>query len=206
MPRRGDGRVGYVPAMSNAPTRRALARDPTFRPADQSQIALFVAQLDDQSRRLAKSVEGLAVADLEWQPRPGRNSAGMLLAHNAITEVFWIGVATGTTPDREPAERLCREILGIGQADDGMPAAADGGHPAVLAGWELARYIDLLDRARRYLKTTVSTWHDDDLAAWALYRDRETTREWILYHLVEHYAQHAGQVGLVLALRRAGGV
>ena len=192
--------------MTNAPSRRALPRDPSFRPEDQAQIALFVAQLDDQSRRLAMSVDGLGVGDLEWQPRAGRNSTGMLLAHIAITEVFWIGVATGTTPDREPAERLCREILGIGQADDGMPAAVDGGHPAVLAGWDLARYADLLDRARRYLKTTVGKWRDDDLAAATIYRDRESTREWILYHLVEHFAQHAGQAGLVLALRRAGGV
>ncbi len=188
--------------MTPPATRRALARDPLFRPEDQARIALFVAQLDDQSRRLARTVEGLGVADLEWQPGPGRNSAGMLLAHNAVTEVFWIGVATGATPDREPADRLCREILGIGQADDGMPAAADGGHPAALSGWELSRYLDLLDRARRYLKTTASSWRDEDLAATTAYRDIEPTREWVLYHLLEHFAQHAGQAGLVLAMRR----
>jgi uncharacterized damage-inducible protein DinB len=197
--------------MSNTPIRRALTRDPPFRADDQAQIALFVAQLDDQSRRLAKTVEGLAVADLEWQPRTGRNSAGMLLAHNAITEVFWTGVATGRTPDRSSAEEHCREILGIGMADDGMPAAADGGHPAALAGWELPRYLDVLVRARRHLKTEAAAWRDADLAAFQPYaaeftEAREFGREWILYHMLEHYAQHAGQVGLVLALRRADGV
>lgn len=196
--------------MTAPPPRRALARDPSLRPHDQSQIALFVAQLDDQSRRLAITVKDLTADDLAWQPRPGRNSAGMLLAHNAVTEVFWMGVATGRTADRESAERHCRGVLGIGMADDGMPAPADGGHPAVLAGWELPRYLDLLQRARRHLKTEVSAWRDADLATFVPYasefsKDREFSREYILYHLLEHYAQHAGQVGLVLAMRRQAG-
>jgi hypothetical protein len=198
--------------MTNAPTRKALTRDPSFRAEDQSLIAVFVAQLDDQARRLAKTVEGLGVADLEWQPRAGRNSAGMLLAHNAMTEVFWTGVATGAATDRSVTDAYCREILGVGLDDDGMPAAADGGHPAALAGWELARYLDLLERARRHFKAAAAAWRDADLGAVRTYSAQladgsdfrgEYSREWILYHMLEHYAQHAGQVGLVLALRRA---
>jgi hypothetical protein len=193
--------------MSVPSPRRSLPRDPQFR-ADQSQIALFVAQLDDQWRRLGVAVEGLGAADLEWQPGPGRNSAGMLLAHNAVTEVFWTGVARGVTHDRAAAETYCREILGIGLADDGMPASEHGGHPAALASWELHQYVELLRRARFCLKDAALGWRDDDLATIVPYAsetapDRAFTREWILYHLLEHYAQHTGQVGLVLALRRA---
>jgi len=184
------------------PKRFALARDPAFRPGDQSAIALAVAQLDDQTRRLAKSVEGSSAADLEWQPRRGRNTAGMLLAHIAITEVFWMGVATGKSPDPAAAERVSREVLGVGMDDDGMPCPADGGPPAALAGWDLARHLDVLGRARRFLKTEASAWRDADLAGFAPYRGDEFGREWALYHLLEHYAQHAGQVGLVLAMRR----
>jgi len=207
-----DARVGYVLSMTEPTVRRALARDPSFRAEDQSQIALFAAQLDDQSRRLAKTVEGLAVADLEWQPRAGRNSAGMLLAHNAMTEVFWTGVATGAAADRSVTDAYCRKVLGVGLDDDGMPATAEVGHPAALAGWELARYLDLLQTARRHFRTEAAAWRDADLVAVRTYSAQladgsdfrgEYSREWILYHMLEHYAQHAGQVGLVLALRRA---
>lgn len=191
--------------MTSPPPRRALSRDPSFRPADQASIALFVAQLDDQSRRLLRTVEGLAPSDLEWQPAPGRNTAGMLLTHIAMTEVFWMGVAARRTPDPDSAERLCHEVLGIGLQDDGMPAAPDGGHPAALAGWEIGRYLGLFERARSFLRTEVATWRDADLDGTAVYRDRESSREWILYHLLEHFAQHAGQVGLVLAMRRQAG-
>jgi uncharacterized damage-inducible protein DinB len=180
---------------------RLLPRDPSLRVSDQRDIALFVAQLDDQSRRLEQAVAGLDPAALEWQPAPGRNSTGMLLAHIALTEVFWIGVAAGRGRDRGAAEAYGREVLGHGLDDDGMPLAPGGRHPAVLAGWTVDRYVGLLRRARANLRDVVATWTDADLAGLARYRDRETSREWILYHLLEHYAQHAGQSALVQATR-----
>lgn len=181
-------------------TVRHLARDPSFR-ADQATIALFVAQLDDQTRRLRRAVDGLTPDALSWHPGPGRNSVGMLLVHIALTEVFWISVAAGAATDRDAAERVVREVSGLGLDDDGMPAPPHGGHPAVLSGWDVARYAGALDVARRHLRTVVSGWTDADLADAATWRDTRVTREWVLYHLLEHYAQHAGQVGLVLALR-----
>ncbi len=194
-----------VDAGSKRPRRFALARDPMFRAADQATIALFVAQLDDQTRRLLATVDGLSVADLEWQPHPGRNTVGMLLAHIAQTEAFWMAVAAGEATDQASGERACREVIGLGLDDDGMPLPADGRHPAVLAGHDLAKYADLLRRARTYLKSVASGWTDADLAASGVYAGDEFGREWTLYHLLEHFAQHAGQVGLVLALRRRAG-
>jgi uncharacterized damage-inducible protein DinB len=184
------------------PKRFALARDPALRPTDQATVALFVSQLDDQTRRLARSIEGSSAADLEWQPGRGRNTAGMLLSHIAMTEVFWIAVAAGRASDHDAAESVCREILGLGLDDDGMPCPPDGGPPATLAGWGVARHLDLLRKARAFLKAEASKWTDADLAGCGVYRGDEFAREWTLYHLLEHYAQHAGQIGLVLALRR----
>jgi len=189
--------------MTSPTPRREIPRDPAFRPSDQAQIALHVGSLDDQSRRLETIVEGLGAADLEWQPRPGRNSVGMLLAHVALTEAFWTAVACGRGSDEVSADALCREIVGLGLPDDGMPLSADGGHPATLAGWDLARHLDTMRRARRFLRAQAGSWTDAGLADVATYQGREFTREWILYHLLEHLAQHAGQIGLVLAMKRA---
>lgn len=187
-----------------APTRQyALTRDPEFRTADQSSIALFVAQLDDQTRRLAKEIHDLDAAALAWQPAPGRNTIGMLLVHVALTEVFWISVAAGDVEDRDSAESTCRAAVGMGLDDDGMPAPPDGGHPAGLVGWDRPRYVDLLDRARRHLRRVAMSWSDADLAKVVRYRDMECSREWVLYHLLEHFAAHTGQIGLVRALHRA---
>ena len=53
------------------------------------EVALFVGMLDDQLRLLTEDTRGLTVEQLAWQPAPGMNTIGMLLAHIAIVEVFW---------------------------------------------------------------------------------------------------------------------
>ena len=53
------------------------------------EAAMFLPQLDDQSRRLLEGIRGITPEELEWQPAPGTNSIGMLLAHLAIVEVVW---------------------------------------------------------------------------------------------------------------------
>mgnify|MGYP003349828507 FL=1 len=56
-------------------------------------VASFAAQLDDQLIRLLKSLEHVTVAQLEWQPKVGCNTIGMLLAHLAVVDVWWISIA-----------------------------------------------------------------------------------------------------------------
>src|SRR5436309_13482050 len=80
------------------------------------EAALFVAQLDDQSARLLAALREATPDELEWQPAPGTNTIGMLLAHIAIAEVYWTQVGPLA---RESFD--CDSVLGIGADDDGMP-------------------------------------------------------------------------------------
>src|SRR5262245_38108390 len=122
------------------------------------EVASFCAQLDDQLALLKKDVQGITTEELEWQPRPGMNSVGMLLAHLAIVEVHWTQVGLQGLPDSDSTP-----VLGIGVWDDGMPAKPDGLHPAALAGKSLRDYEDLLDRGRAYVKETARGFTDADL-------------------------------------------
>ena len=157
----------------------------------------FVAQLDDQSERLAGDVRDLTADDLQWQPAPGMNTMGMLLAHIAIVEVYWtqVGPLGLTAYETE-------SVLGIGLDDDGMPIPEGGAPPAGLRGRNVAWFGDLLGRARTYSRRAIAALTDADL-------DREITRRrldgsvhvsnmrWILYHMVEHFAGHYGQINLL---------
>jgi hypothetical protein len=164
-------------------------------------VACLAAGLADQHRRLEKELRTSPV-DLEWQPSPGRNSIGMLLAHNAIVEVWWFAAAAkGMKWD--DADGVLRERLGIGGQDDGMPCPADGGHPAVLRGWPLERYLDLLAKARACTAEHLAAWRDSDLGEVVGGFRRPATRGWILYHALERFAQHAGQITLLAAMQRA---
>jgi len=53
----------------------------------------FFVQLEDPSRRLTEDARGAHPAALAWQPRPITNTIGMLLAHVALVEVYWQGIA-----------------------------------------------------------------------------------------------------------------
>ncbi len=167
------------------------------------EAAVFVASLDDLTARMADELHGLGPHALEWQPAPGRNSIGMLLAHCAIVEVAWMGPATGTTAiDFEG-------VLGIGRDDDGMPAAPGGRHPHALRGWRLADYLTLLKRARAFVRGIAKAWSPRELEQ-PLRREWRTQnriqhyhRRWILYHLLEHLAGHYGQMLLLKELAKA---
>jgi uncharacterized damage-inducible protein DinB len=161
------------------------------------EVASFLAQMDDQSRRLTESTRGITPDELQWQPAPGMNTIGMLLSHNAIVEVFWTALVLKheENPVGEP-------VLGISFDDDGMPLPEDGKPPANLAGKDLAFYDDLFAKARAYLKAASQGVPDSDLER-ELVRKRPDGTEriinvrWYFYHILEHFSGHYGQVLLL---------
>lgn len=176
------------------PTRNLLEMPPGFRSRE---AAWFVAQLDDQSARLAADIRGLTPEALGWQPAPGMNTIGMLLAHIAVVEVYWTQVGPlGLT------EFETESVLVIGVDDDGLPVPAGGAPPPGLGGKDLGFFDDLLQRARRYSRSAIAILCDADLERQIIRHRRDgsshtTDMRWILYHMVEHLAGHYGQINLL---------
>lgn len=166
----------------------------------------FLAQLDDQLDRLRESTRGLTPEDLMWQPEPGMNTIGMLLAHLAVVEVWWTAIVVEGKGDG--ADAVIREVLGIGPDDDGMPLAENAPAFPLLNGKDLAFYDDLLDKARAYFKRIVKERPDEDMErTFQRPRPDGTIRErnvrWYYYHVLEHFAGHFGQILLLRHLRHA---
>lgn len=183
-------------------TRNALAIPSGY--ASQA-VASFIAQLDDLLKRQHDQTRKLTPADLEWQPAPGMNTIGMLMAHQSIIEVAWTGVGI---EDLQLDQVRCKEILGMGTKDDGMPLPEDGTPPASLAGRDLAFYDDLLTRAREYLKRVAVSVSDSDLTiirprTRSNGEPRELEVRWMLHFLVGHFANHFGQIMLLQHARHA---
>jgi uncharacterized protein DUF664 len=88
-----------------------------------------------------------------------------------------------------------------------MPLPEGGTPPAVLQGKNLAFYDDLLDRARAYYTKLVMPLTDADLGR-EIVRTRPdgtqriVTVRWYLYHVLEHFAGHFGQILLLRHLYR----
>ena len=172
------------------------------------EVASIVAQLDDQLRRQKEQTRTLTPADLEWQPAPGMNTIGMLMAHQAVVEVGWTGLGI---EDLQRNEIRFQEILGFGDKDDGMPLAPNGAPPAALAGKDLAFFDDLLDRARKHLKRVAAPVRDSDLTIMRPRtrpngEPREVEVRWTICQLLGHFAGHFGQILLLQHARQALGV
>jgi len=161
------------------------------------EVASFLAQLDDLTRMMLRDLRGITPAELAWQAQPGQNTIGMLLSHIAVVEVHWTLVAIEAWSVEEVGRRLR-----FGLDDDGMPLARRGTPPAHLRGRTLAFYAALLRRARNIVKKEFASYRAADLRrvvkrtranGQVVYQDAR----WILYHLVEHFAGHYGQILLL---------
>ena len=183
--------------MTTAPDR-LLAPLPEFASPEAS---LYVAQLDDLTRRLRDDIREAMPEQLAWQPAPGMNTVGMLLAHIAVAETYWASIA---------AERafVCEQVLGIGADDDGMPMADGALPPAGLAGKTTAWYFDLLMKARANTVALIAPLTTAEITRTMELRRRDgkiaINGHWILYHMVEHLGGHYGQINLLLHMQRAG--
>ena len=168
------------------------------------EVARFIWQIDEQRRQLIDGTRGLSPADLAWQPAPGMNTIGMLLAHIAWAEVHvvQVGVARETTGH-------AHDVLGITEADEGMPLAPGAPPSPALHGKPLAFFDELLMKAREVTRSVCRNLEDADL-------ERPITRPprpdgtvrvfnpgWALAHLIEHEAGHRGQILLLKHLRSA---
>ena len=168
-------------------------------------VARFLWQMDEQRRALIKDTRGLSANELAWQPAPGMNSMGMLLAHIAYAEnhLTQVGLEGKTASDTKTA-------IGITEEEEGMPLAEGAPPSPALTGRELAWFDGLLERAREYTRRAAMTLADIDLAR-EVRRKRPDGSErvfnvgWVLYHILEHEAGHHGQINLLRHLgKRAG--
>jgi len=185
---------------------RKLVIPKQYDVSSQRLVGMFAAQLDDQLRYVNEAVAGLDTKHLEWQPHAGVNTAGMLLAHLAVSEAFWINVAVAEIPLEPDGDNLIMKTIGIRMDDDGLPLAPEGLHPATLSGKSREYYLGMLERARRATHDALRTWNDSDLERAYRLRDNTVTRSWTLYHLLEHFAVHRGQILLLKHLMRDANV
>jgi uncharacterized damage-inducible protein DinB len=130
---------------------------------------------------LVKSVSGLTETDLHLQAAPHLRPAWLLAAHIIAGRVYWF-----------------HRVLGEGDsALAPMQAWDDDGQPMRTA-----------DELAHGLKAT-SAFVQDCLERWTLamladtlppYRGVTRTRQWVIWHLMEHDLHHGGELFLTLGM------
>ena len=154
--------------------------------------ARWLWALAETRGRTKRMVEGLTVEQLDYLPPEFQNSIGTLLYHIALIE----------------ADYLCIDVLG---RDDYLPDLKavlplpdrDGfGRLSVVTGVSLDEHLSRLDLVRAQ---AISVFRE-------LTREQlDTARElpewgytispaWTLHHLMQHEAEHRGEIGSLLTL------
>lgn len=134
---------------------------------------------DDHMPRIRRAVEELPPDDLWWRPNEASNSVGNLLLHLSGNLRQWIVSGVGGAPDvRRRSEEFGR------RAD----ATAD----------------ELVDGLGRTVEEATRVLADVDPGVWSDRRSVQGRKVTVLdavYHAVEHFAMHTGQIIYVVKLR-----
>jgi len=147
----------------------------------------FIAQSraflrSDYLPKIERCLEALSDEDVWWRPTEGSNSIGNLLLHlEGSTRMWIVDVAGGSKSPRNRQQEFDERRQ--------IPAA------------------ELIGRIRRMLAEADDVL--DRLSPESLLERRqspleETTVFWAIYHAVEHFAMHTGQIIMLAKMRSQG--
>jgi len=153
------------------------------RPPESGRIFLAATLrhlISEYPAKIDVALSTLGPDDPWWRPNPRTNSIGHLLRHLSGNVRQWV-------------------VHGVGGDPDGRDRAAEFGAPPEPINEVRARLESTLADARR----VISDLSPDQLAHRRSIQGLETTVQEALYHVVEHFAMHTGQI-LWIAKARTG--
>jgi uncharacterized damage-inducible protein DinB len=150
-----------------------------------SEAELLAQYLDYQRATVLAKTEGLDSAQLRYQHAPSSLTLAGLLHHLALVEETWMDFRFLGRPQRDPWAGVDWDA----DPDWDFHAAAS------LEPEELRqRYRDACDRSRKAMAGAASL---DQQSVRALRDGRHFSLRWVLLHLIEETARHAGHADLV---------
>jgi uncharacterized damage-inducible protein DinB len=154
-------------------------------------IGRWLWALEDTRRATQVGLADITQPELDWTPPGEGNSIGTLLYHVAAIELDWLytEVLEGRAPWPQEVADLFRVEVRDGQ-----------GRLSLIQGVGLSDHIYRLDVVREHLLEAfrVMTVHEfHQLRSFPAY---DVTPEWVLHHLIQHEADHRGQIELLRSL------
>ncbi len=158
-------------------------------PGYDPEIGRLLWMLEQARQRTRERLENLRDQDLDWSPAPGENSIGTILYHLAAIELDWLYSEVLEEPFPPGTEALFPDDV-----------RDDEGHLTVARGATLQSYLNRLDAVRGQLLTAFTS-----ISPAALRRERDlpdytVTPEYVLHHLMQHEAEHRGEIGMLRVL------
>ncbi len=155
------------------------------------EIGRAVWMLEDARTRTGHTLEGIAPEIIDWQP-PAGNSIGTLLYHIALIEMDWL------------FSEVMEEKLPMSVWDAfPHPVRDDKGHLSVVKGVSLDAHFKRLDSTRRLFLDVFQHMSLDDFRHARNLERYDVTPAWVVHHLLQHEAEHRGEIATIRALAEA---
>ncbi len=157
-------------------------------------IGFYLSGMEEVREQVREAVTGLSGEKFDRPAFLGAHSIGALVMHIGEAEWWWMqcNVAGHELTD-EDRKAPFWDVL------ENPDAFASRGYTAEFC-------LDQIGNIRKQTMALLATLNDDDLERIVSYERRGTTYEqslrWILHHLIDHEAQHKGQI---LMLKRLVG-
>jgi uncharacterized damage-inducible protein DinB len=174
--------------------KQTLESNPDFP----EQIGYYLSGMEEVREQLRKAVADLSNQEISAKFTANSHSIGQLILHNAEAEWWWLKcVVAEQKLDEEEAKR---EAFWDVLLDDDF-ASKD---------YSVDFCIESADKVRKTCFKVLEGKTDEDLDRLFGWEKEDGTRiekslRWILHHLIDHEAQHKGQILMLIRLIRDAG-
>jgi uncharacterized damage-inducible protein DinB len=153
------------------------------------EVGLALAALEESRQRTREKLADLPDAAVDWTPPGWANSIGSLLYHIALIEVDWLysEILVQDFPE---------EVLALFPHD----VRTEDGNLTVVTGVTLAEHWQRLDQVRSIFLEEMRAINAEDFGRVRELPPYDVTPTWVIHHLIQHEAEHRGEMGMVRTL------
>jgi uncharacterized damage-inducible protein DinB len=149
-------------------------------------LALDVDDTRQQTRHVLTSIDPSVI---DWEPASG-NSIGTLLYHIAAVELDWL---YAEALEERPWPPEIEESFRWEMRDE-------RGQLTVVRGVSLVEHLHRLDLVREHLLAAFRQMTPTEIRRIRHFPAYDVTPEWVLHHLIQHEAEHRGEIQLLSGL------
>ena len=151
-------------------------------------IGRWLWALQDTRQRTKRELDQLTSAMIDWRPPGNGSSIGTVLYHLAGIEADWLYVEVLEQPFPPEVDALLT-----------YPIRDEQGRLTQVEGFSLEQHLSRLETVRRRLLGVYEQMELSDFRRVRSLENYEVTPEWVLHHLMQHEAEHRGQIGSLRA-------
>jgi uncharacterized damage-inducible protein DinB len=170
----------------DAQEREYLIVDAGF--SAEPEIGRWLWALQETRDRTLRALEGLPPALIDWLPPSNASSIGTVLYHIADIEADWLYVEVL----EQPIPPEVAALFPYGTRDD-------QGHLTQVPGFNLDQHLERLATVRSVLLAVFQQMDLSDFRRARSLPNYDVTPEWVLHHLIQHEAEHRGQINALRA-------